>query len=821
MEVSYFPRQTQSSNFQIVSLSNYPNIPTSTDAFTCLKNYFSFLFQVPKILFMKQLVIFIFAVIGYVNYSHSQTLYNGTSYGNGLTTVFKTVYSGSSSITSYGIKEDKTGDILLPVEYDFITASGAFTLLNVKTKSGRYKLFSAKTKSFITPEEYNSIGAFSDGLAIVSKDSSYNNRRYGAIDTTGKIVIPISYPVLRTYQEGLMAFTQKNLMGFINANNQVIIEPTYYYVSNFSNGLACAKAPKDSVYGYINKSNKWAITPQFKFAEEFKDGYATVSQRTGPTNKAQYGTINTKGKIVVPVIYDNITARRSGGTFVYTLGKEYGIIDSTGNILTEKNSRFIPSYNGDLITIKYDTLSGIINNRGKWLYKPEYKAIVFSILSGAAYLQKGDTYTVINKLGNTVLKPVEANKIELRKNRFMVVYNDKITVHDNTGKLLQTINYANIDAQYTTMNIKEDSVKISYKKSTSIYNLSNNTNTPLNITDAYDFTEEGYFLAKNSQSKYDFFDINGQAKTNKKYSAATSFSKGYAVTQTKTGDTAVLIDANFKEIKKSAFLNGYAGIFSEGLAQTILTKGVKYAFIDTKGDEVFSIAAMDVGDCIEGRIWIKKNNTSIIYVTNEGIAINKDTYTDVRQFNEGVAPVKKNGKWAVINRAGEYVLEPNYDNMSAFLKGVAIVQAGNDYYLVNKEGKRIDNNNYTSAGAPENGYVQVKKGDKAGIIDTNGNLIISFDYDFTYIPYEGVAWVQKGKKIGAVDLSNKVIIPFEYDNVSNFKDGYAHVVVNNNYGLINKQGKVLLPLVFETLGVPFKNRVLAIKKSGFEMHKIK
>ncbi|GEM_PF-2982685 len=770
---------------------------------------------------MKQLVVFIFAVIGYVNYSHSQTLYNGTSYGNGLTTVFKTVYTGNSSITSYGIKEDKTGDILLPVEYDFITASGAFTLLNVKTKSGRYKLFSAKTKSFINPEEYNSIGTFSDGLAIVSKDSSYNNRRYGAIDTTGKIVIPISYPVLRTYQEGLMAFTQKNLMGFINANNQVVIEPTYYYVSNFSNGLACAKAPKDSVYGYINKSNKWAITPQFKFAEEFKDGYATVSQRTGPTNKALYGTINTKGKIVVPVIYDNITARRSGGTFVYTLGKEYGIIDSAGNILTEKNNRFIPSYNGDLITIKYDTLSGIINNRGKWLYKPEYKAVVFSILSGAAYLQKGNTYTVINKLGNVILKPVEANRIELRKNRFIAIYSNKVTVHDYTGKLVQTINYPNIDETYTTMWTNEDSIKVSYKQALGLYNLSNGTSIPLPVTNIFKVSEEGLFPVQYSDKKYDYYDYEGKQRTNKRFHSVSEFNKGYAIVQHKLNDTAILIDKNFKELKKSKLFNYYTGLFAEGIAKVELVKGSKYGFVNMNGEEVFTIPAVDVGDCSDGRIWVKKYNNNIIFVTNEGIAINNDVYSDVRPFNEGVAAVKKNNKWGLINRDGMYIVEPQFDNMSGIFNGIAVVTKNNEYFVINKQGQRIDNNSYTEAGAPDNGYIQVKKGGKMGIIDVSGKVVIPIEYEYVYVPVEKIAWAKKEGKLGAVDFNNRVIIPFEYDFVSNFKEGFAVVVKNKMYGVINKTGKIVLPLVFESLDNLYKDRIIGTKKSGFEMFSLK
>ena len=63
-----------------------------------------------------------------------------------------------------------------------------------------------------------------------------------------------------------------------------------------------------------------------------------------------------------------------------------------------------------------------------------------------------------------------------------------------------------------------------------------------------------------------------------------------------------------------------------------------------------------------------------------------DSWEDITAFSEGMAAVKKDGKWGYINTSGEYVLEPKYDLARPFSCGVAIVDIGDEWFIIDPQG---------------------------------------------------------------------------------------------------------------------------------------
>ena len=71
-----------------------------------------------------------------------------------------------------------------------------------------------------------------------------------------------------------------------------------------------------------------------------------------------------------------------------------------------------------------------------------------------------------------------------------------------------------------------------------------------------------------------------------------------------------------------------------------------------------------------------------------------EKYDDVWTFSEGLAKVKRNGKWGFINTKGEEVIPCKYDdiyyhsngNRVYFLDGLALVRIGDKCGFVDKEG---------------------------------------------------------------------------------------------------------------------------------------
>ena len=72
-----------------------------------------------------------------------------------------------------------------------------------------------------------------NGLAMVQK-----NGKYGAIDKSGKTIIPFQYEELWPSHEGLMAFAQNDKYGYLDGKGKIAIAPQFEQASGFNRGMA-------------------------------------------------------------------------------------------------------------------------------------------------------------------------------------------------------------------------------------------------------------------------------------------------------------------------------------------------------------------------------------------------------------------------------------------------------------------------------------------------------------------------------------------------------------------------------------------------------
>lgn len=127
----------------------------------------------------------------------------------------------------------------------------------------------------VIPCWWNGAGYFSEGLAVVyDKDL-----KYGVIDIHGTVVIPCYHDRLSEFHEGLCAFEKDKKIGFINRDDEVVLEAEWitdsFYSCGFHNGRFLVKN-EEGKYGYIDKTGSLAIPFTWTRAEIFVDGTAWV-----------------------------------------------------------------------------------------------------------------------------------------------------------------------------------------------------------------------------------------------------------------------------------------------------------------------------------------------------------------------------------------------------------------------------------------------------------------------------------------------------------------------------------------------------------------
>lgn len=166
-------------------------------------------------------------------------------------------------------------------------------------------------------------------------------------------------------------------------------------------------------------------------------------------------------------------------------------------------------------------------------------------------------------------------------------------------------------------------------------------------------------------------------------------------------------------------------------------------------------------------------------------------------FSEELAAVKRNGKWAYIDKEGNEQFEVPYRKVTPFYNGLAEVRVKVTKVsmlgivlnvFANLAGSMGD---YTYRGID---FDFMEDNEKRGYINKQGELVITTKYDFVGVYNSKISehiLVVKNHKVGLVDINGNFVIPAEYDQVTYFKDGYAVVKLDDKHKFVNLSHEVL------------------------------
>jgi hypothetical protein len=123
--------------------------------------------------------------------------------------------------------------------------------------------------------------------------------KFGAINKKGDIVIPPMYDEPLEFYNEIAIITKNELRGLIDSSGKILIEPQYQEIHReISEGLVAVK--QNGQWGYINLNNEIIIDFQFDGAVNFCNGIAKIKQGKF------YGFINSKGEQITPIMYQKI-----------------------------------------------------------------------------------------------------------------------------------------------------------------------------------------------------------------------------------------------------------------------------------------------------------------------------------------------------------------------------------------------------------------------------------------------------------------------------------------------------------------------------------
>ncbi len=210
-------------------------------------------------------------------------------------------------------------------------------------------------------------------------------------------------------------FENSKNWGFIDENNNWIIEPKYKSASDFSdNGIALVQLIDTQKYGYINEHDEFVLQANYTLAQPFSnEGYA------GVTTDDKVGIINSKGEFLCT--FDNVwyVAFCEGTNLVKVVkdkftDRSYAFYDLEKNQITEYKyweqniGGITTSCNKGYIEVgirQIDTnsmLYGLLDKSGKELIECKYQSMIFYDDEQLWLVEDGSEKYFINEKGEKV-----------------------------------------------------------------------------------------------------------------------------------------------------------------------------------------------------------------------------------------------------------------------------------------------------------------------------------------------------------------------------------------------------------------------------------
>lgn len=525
------------------------------------------------------------------------------------------------------------------------------------------------------------------------------NKKYGVIDETGKIVIEPKYDIIQIPNPSKPVFIcmhdyninlqQYETEVFDNKGNKIFTEydsvqalPTESTWDGIPFEKSVLKYKRNNKYGLITLENKVITEPIYDSikAINYKEGMLLVEK------DKKYGAINIKGKIIIKPEYDQIsidnyynseTMYKASGFIVKKKNEDsykYGYINSKGKMLlppeyTEisRINEIIDDKNVYLLVLK-EGQAGVVKNN-KVVLDFEYEDISYNIFNNMFIIQRNSKSGIADIKGKVIIQP-EYDSIMFGGIYVNAIKDGEVTVLDINGKKLDNNNiYAKLPTTNPNYYITIDKNEI-YR----IVDKDNNIKIENNYTYIEHIKDDYFIIYKNG--KNGIIDLSGKSIADLKYNSIFKIS-GTEIVQANINSTNNITLLN-KEMKIVCNMNN-ANIEKKENYVVIYSKDdMKY--FDYSGNEISYKNLYP-----NNKLYAKKINGKWGFIDKADKLIIQNEYEMVTEFNNyGFAGIKKDGKWGVVNSEGTIIQEPIYElkweNPSFIGKYYKVQAWGEQYY---------------------------------------------------------------------------------------------------------------------------------------------
>ncbi|MCK4668116.1 WG repeat-containing protein [Candidatus Dependentiae bacterium] len=140
-----------------------------------------------------------------------------------------------------------------------------------------YGIMGLDTKK-ITETKYLTICSYKNDTAIIAEFRN-NNIFYGFINNNGEVIIPLIYDGVNTMIDNIAPFKKSGKWGYLNKNNEWVIEPKFFNCGVFHGNIAPVRINKKEKISIINKKGKILFRNKFDSCDYLENKTILVGKK--------------------------------------------------------------------------------------------------------------------------------------------------------------------------------------------------------------------------------------------------------------------------------------------------------------------------------------------------------------------------------------------------------------------------------------------------------------------------------------------------------------------------------------------------------------
>lgn len=282
------------------------------------------------------------------------------------------------------------------------------------------------------------------------------NKLHGFINSKGEIIVEPKYTFVQDFSEGLccvcitviregnVKFKKVYHSGYINAAGEEIIRPQFLGLGKpFREGMAMVYFEEASKWGFIDTKGEMVTPPQYE--QEHSYGFSEGLAGVGIDEK--WGYINHEGNTVIPFEYDWTNPFSNGLAIVKKNGKK-SFIDKNGVKLKTIKCTIVDTVNGKFkdgfSVVKIGKQYGLINTEGQLAFQELFDGI-WGFHEGLCAVEKDGKYGYINIKGEYAIPPQFEDARPHNGGVAIFVEHGKYGLIDLSGKIIKEPTYDYID----------------------------------------------------------------------------------------------------------------------------------------------------------------------------------------------------------------------------------------------------------------------------------------------------------------------------------------------------------------------------------------